>query len=267
MSWGAFKRAKPGAVTITESAHRLTWIERWAVAVERPSRTHRVSLLAHQLALCGLDLLFPPHCVGCERVGSFLCAHCLAEATVPPERECEGLDGVCSAAEYDGAIGEAIRALKYDNQTRLAEPLAALLARAVLRTGWPIDLIVPVPLHAARLLDRGYNQAKIVGLHLARALDVPCNPSAARRVRDTPSQVNLNARERRLNVKGAFESDAEAVRGRAALVVDDVLTTGATLAACADALRLVGATAVFGATVAGAVLPPDAAASATRSPV
>lgn len=203
-----------------------------------------------------MDLLFPPHCIGCERVGSLLCPHCLAAVAAPPPRECDGLDGVCVAAEYDGAIGAAIRALKYDHQSRLAEPLGSLLTRAVRRAGWPVEVIVPVPLHAARLLDRGYNQAKLVSLYLARALAVPIDCEAVRRVRDTPSQVNLNAQERRLNVEGAFESHPEAVRGRTVLVVDDVLTTGATLGACAEALRLAGAAEVYGATVAGAVFSP-----------
>jgi len=234
----------------------LTWIERWAAAAEHPSRANRALLLAYQLAIGGFDLLFPPHCIGCERVGSLLCPHCLAAAKAPAARECAGLDGVCVAAEYDGAIGAAIRALKYDRQTRLAEPLGGLLARTVQRTGWPVNMIVPVPLHAARLHDRGYNQAKLVSLYLARALAVPIGCEAVRRVRDTPSQVNLNAQERRLNMEGAFESRAEAVRGSVVLVVDDVLTTGATLGACAEALRLAGAAAVYGATVAGAVFSP-----------
>lgn len=256
MFWGASKRAKPGAVNISDATQRLTWIERWAAAAEHPSRVSRALLLAHQLALGGLDLLFPPHCIGCARVGSLLCSHCVAAAKAAPPRECDGLGGVCVAAEYDGAIGAAIRALKYDRQARLAEPLGNLLARTVRRAGWPVDVIVPVPLHAARLSDRGYNQAKLVSLYLARALAVPIDCEAVRRVRDTPSQVNLNAQERRLNMERAFEARAEAVRGRVVLVIDDVLTTGATLGACAEALRLAGAAEVYGAAVAGAVLSP-----------
>lgn len=242
------------------TARRQTWIERWSGVVENPTAARRVLLWLHGLALSAQDLLFPPYCVGCERVGSLLCPHCLAMIKTPTSRMIPGLDDTQACAEYDGAVGAAIRALKYDDQTRLAEPLGAVLARFLFRSGWPIELIVPVPLHPARLRDRGYNQAKLVSLYAARALAIPVSDSAVRRVRDTPSQTNLNARERRANMKGAFESDAEVVRWKSVLVVDDVLTTGATIGACAEALRLAGAAQVFGATVAGAVLSPEPAA-------
>lgn len=242
------------------TARRQTWIERWAGVVENPTALRRVLLLLHGLALGGQDLLFPPYCVGCERVGSLLCPHCLAAIKTPAPRAVSRLDGICTCAEYDGVIGAAIRALKYGRQTRLAEPLGGLLARAVFRAGWLVDLIAPVPLHPARLRDRGYNQAKLVSLYASRALAIPVRDSAVWRVRDTPSQVDLNARERRANVKGAFESDAEIVRGKSVLVVDDVLTTGATIGACAEALRRAGAVQVFGAAIAGAVLSPESAA-------
>ncbi|MEL7672534.1 MAG: ComF family protein [Chloroflexota bacterium] len=242
------------------TARRQTWIERWGGVVENPTAVRRALLLLHGLALGAQDLLFPPYCAGCERVGSLLCPRCMAAITRPTPRAIPGLAEVCVCAEYDGAIGAAIRALKYGGQTRLAEPLGTLLARSLYRSGWSIDLIVPVPLHPARLRDRGYNQAKLVSLYASRALAIPVSSSAVWRVRDTPSQVDLNARERRANMKGAFESDAEIVRGRSVLVVDDVLTTGATIGACAEALRLAGAARVFGATVAGAVLSPEPAA-------
>lgn len=234
-------------------SQRLTLVERRTVAHEAPSSRNRMLLVAHQLALDALDLLFPPHCVGCGRVGSLFCQHCLRQIAAPEARACTGLDAVCVAAAYDGAVSAAIKALKYDRQTRLAEPLGLLLANALRDTGWQVDIVVPIPLHPARNLKRGYNQAKLVSLQAAQALALPVDCAAVNRVRDTPSQVNLNAQERRANMQGAFEAQAQVVAGKSVLVVDDVLTTGATLSACAAALRLAGAARVYGATVAGAV--------------
>jgi ComF family protein len=201
----------------------------------------------------GLDLLFPPLCVNCERVGSFLCSHCLATVSPAPERTVAGLDGVQVRADFEGAIRTAVHAFKYEGQTRLAEPLGALLNETLCCTHWPVDVVSAVPLHASRLRERGYNQAVLLAQVVARTRSWVFAPDALRRVRETASQVNLNAQERRANVEAAFFAEPAVFCGRQVLVIDDVLTTGATLSACADALRAAGATHVYGATLAGAV--------------
>lgn len=196
-----------------------------------------------------------------------MCPHCLATVTQASARELPGLDGIRVRAQFEGAISAAIHAFKYNRQTRLVEPLGALLCEAVRDAGWPVDVVTAVPLHATRLRERGYNQAALLADYLARAQGWACIPAAVRRVRETASQVHLNAQERRANVAEAFAAEPEWVQGQRVLIIDDVLTTGATLCACAEAVRAAGATRVYGATVAGAVYSKDPASGAADMPV
>jgi ComF family protein len=196
-----------------------------------------------------------------------LCARCLATVTQAPVREVPGLDDIRVRANFEGAISAAIHAFKYKRQTRLVQPLGALLCETLQDVDWPVDVVLAVPLHAARLRERGYNQAALLADYLARAQGWACQPAAIRRVRETASQVHLNAQERRMNVADAFAADPECVRGQCVLIIDDVLTTGATLSACADAVRVAGATRVFGATVAGAVYSKDPASGVSDTSV
>jgi ComF family protein len=201
----------------------------------------------------GLDLVFPPLCVNCERVGSFLCPRCLATARRAAERSIPGLDGVQVWGDFEGAVRAALHAFKYEGQTRLAEPLGTLVVDGLANTDWPIDVVTAVPLHESRLRERGFNQAALLAQVVASARGWLFAPAAVHRIRQTASQVNLNAQERHRNVEAAFCAEPFAVSGKAVLVIDDVLTTGSTLLACADALRDAGAARVYGATVAGAV--------------
>lgn len=134
-------------------------------------------------------------------------------------------------------------------------PLAERMAYTLRQVEWPVEVIVPLPLHPRRLAQRGYNQADLLGRALAHKAHIPCAVGAVARVRDTASQVGLSARERHDNVNGAFAVTAAWVVGKTVLLVDDVYTTGATLNACAEALRGAGAAAVYGLTAAYAPKP------------
>jgi ComF family protein len=115
-----------------------------------------------------------------------------------------------------------------------------------------VDVIVPVPLHPRRLRERGYNQATLLAQVLGRRMERPVRAKAVERVRNTRSQMRLDAAERRSNVAGAFRSLDDRVSGRRILLIDDVCTTGATLDACAKALQEAGATWVHALTLARA---------------
>ena len=143
--------------------------------------------------------------------------------------------------EYQGTAQEAITRFKFRGAPFFVRALAEPAAEAVRRTGEPVDVLVPVPLHWSRFWQRGYNQSELLARHCAAELGVPwCR--ALKRVRPTPHQLSLSRRERLANLKGAFKTvRKEAVRGRNVWLVDDVLTTGATLSECAQTLLRSGA--------------------------
>ncbi len=170
-------------------------------------------------------------------------------------------------APFAGPVRAALHQLKYAGERRLAEPLGEAVARRWQRVGEGATVVVPVPVHAQRERERGYDQAALIADVAARSLGLPC-VRALERARATAAQFDLGRDQRSANVAGAFrvrgsesEGDfgeagartaagAQAVAGRWILLVDDVVTTGATLAACAVALEAAGAYAVSAATVA-----------------
>jgi competence protein ComFC len=160
---------------------------------------------------------------------------------------------------YDGVLSDLIRRFKYDSWFPLARPLARCLRETAGRFAAPgepairFDLILPVPLHRNRQRSRGYNQSQLLADELSALLKVPLAGKDCVRVRDTRPQTGLRGAERRKNVRGAFAVPRpERVRGASVLLIDDVLTTGATLDACAAALRQAGAGEVRALTLARA---------------
>jgi len=155
-----------------------------------------------------------------------------------------------SAAVYGGVLREALHRLKFGGRRALARPLADLAVEQCgpsLPDG--IAAIVPVPLAGDRERERGFNQAALLAERVAQGLALPVRARWLARGRATRPQSDLPAAERSANVRGAFRA-APAVAGRHVLLVDDVLTTGATLAECARALRAAGADRIGALTVA-----------------
>lgn len=210
-----------------------------------------------------LDLLLPPRCPGCEREGEVICERC----AVPLRRRLEepagapiGLpvdlpDGVVQlewCAAFSGPVRAAVHALKYDGERRLVEPLAEVMAERWRVAGRGGELMVPVPIHAARRRERGFDQAEELARACGRQLGLPVSRSLVRAER-TAAQHALGRGDRARNVGGAFAvraGDEPRLRGRWIVLIDDVTTTGATLASCAAALASVGARATSALTLA-----------------
>ena len=163
---------------------------------------------------------------------SAVCGACLS--TPPP------FDSTVAAWRYAFPADRLLQALKYGGRLALAEPLAQALAFAILERGLAVpDQIVAVPLSKRRQRERGFNHAHEIARCLATYVDIPLCHNL-RRARDAPPQAGLSKRERVANVRGAFDAGAS-VAGRAIAIVDDVMTTGATIEAAARALKKAGA--------------------------
>jgi ComF family protein len=158
---------------------------------------------------------------------------------------------VVSAARYETPLLDAIHALKYDGTPALAEPFSPMLFDAWCSAHVGADVIVPVPLHARRQRERGYNQSELLARRLSILCGVPMQPGLLRRVRYTEQQARLKGHERRRNVHGAFVARA-GVQGKRIALIDDVFTTGSTLVECASAILGAGAAGVCALTLARA---------------
>jgi ComF family protein len=210
-----------------------------------------------------LDLLLPPTCPGCGQEGAIICAGCarwlarrLEEpAGVPlglPWPLPPGLVQLEWCAAFTGPVRAAIHAHKYRGDRRLAEPLGRAIADRWRRVGDTGDVVVHVPVHASKLRDRGFDQARDLARACARGLGLRA-VDALERAERTAAMHALGRAERARNVGGAFRvrpGMERAVAGRHVLLVDDVLTTGATMSGCARALLAAGASSVSGLAVA-----------------
>ena len=200
--------------------------------------------------ICGW--LLPPRCVLCGRPGQRpcldLCASCEASLPADPQVLLEGGDPVerrLAAFAYAFPVDHLIQLLKYRGHLAIGRVLGALLARSVRALGLhhDVDCVVPVPLHPGRHADRGFNQSAEIARRVARVLGTRTSEGTVRRSRDTRPQVGLRPEERRRNIDGAFVA-SPGFRGLRVAVVDDVLTTGATVGAVAAALRQAGAISI-----------------------
>jgi ComF family protein len=210
-------------------------------------------------------MAFPANCSGCGREGPPLCDGCRpaldARLSLPggtpiglPAEIPEPLLQVEWCASFAGPVRAALHDLKYAGERRLAEPLGCAIARRWARVGIGADVVVPVPIHAERERRRGFDQAALIAEVAARELGLPL-VRAVERTRSTMAQFELGRDERAANVASAFRvppdpATTDAVGGRWILLIDDVVTTGATLAATAEALETAGARAVSAIAVA-----------------
>lgn len=213
-----------------------------------PSCREQVSAPGNFCAPCfeALKLIAKPYCAGCGIPFAFdigpeaKCPECLADAPA--------FDGARSVMVYDALSAPLVSALKFSDQWTGLSRYAQMMAASAAEWADAAEVIVPVPLHWRRLWRRRYNQSALLGYELSRVLGKPCVPQGLKRVRATRPQMRLSREERVKNVKGAFAVNPRAqefLRNKTVLLIDDVVTTGATVDVCAGVLKKAGAGKVY----------------------
>ena len=203
------------------------------------------------------DIVYPNNCVICnnyvEESQNCICKRCFSrfeptwlEDWIDKLRFPEGIDEVYSSWYAIDAVNDIIHNVKYHNQPRLGEELGHRMAMEIpIGELEKIDLITAVPLNSVKNRERGYNQSEWICKGLAKAWNVPCQFNLLKRVRYTSTQTDLSATERKKNMENAFLSTNK-IDGLSIAIVDDVITTGATLSACAVVLKNCGASKITG---------------------
>ena len=241
-----------------------------AIESQVPSHTRRaLETLSSRVIGPLLDLVLPLSCAVCGREGSLLCEGC--EPSLPkleqpycsvcawPDRtgvcsRCESsrpaMDGISAPYLFEGPVRDLAHGFKYRGVRAAAPTLGGLLARHLRASSMAADVVVPVPLHRSSERERGYNQSELMARVVAADADLPFGRRLLRRVRKTAPQIAMAGYEdRRRNIEGAFECRDD-LDGQRVLLIDDVVTTGSTMSACAEALKAVGARSVWGLALA-----------------
>jgi ComF family protein len=218
-----------------------------------------------------LDFLFPQKCLGCGEEGELICRKCLKSLPriLPPLCPrcgkpqssgilCSGcvnwqtaITGIRSPFKFEGTLRQAVHQLKYKNLRSLSRPLAGLLSDYLQSNPLPGQVLVPVPLHPRRYKERGYNQSALLARELGKLIGLPVvEDCLARKKYILPQAQTKSVEERRYNVNKAFTCRSSAVQNKYVVLIDDVATSGATLDACAAALKSSGSLSVWGLVLA-----------------
>ncbi len=218
-----------------------------------------------------LNLLLPQWCLGCGREGELICPSCrknLPRVTSPICPRCgipqssgilcpgcvswqQAIDGIRSPFRFGGVIRQAIHQLKYRNLRAITGTLAELLTDYITTNPIPGEVLVPVPIHQKRMRERGYNQSELLSRELGRLVKLPVVADCLTRQRHNPPQARTaGISERWSNVAAAFTCRDHRLKDKQIVLIDDVATSGATLDACASALKSAGASSVWGLTIA-----------------
>jgi ComF family protein len=230
-----------------------------------------ITRFSYRLTSSFIDFIYPPECISCHAPlddgGQKVCETCWrAIRRITPdlplytetkarlrEEGCVSDLISCFLFEKEGPLQHIIHALKYQKYKSLGFELGGRLGRLIAGGQKDIDIIVPVPLHKIKQRERGYNQAELIAKGISAAFGRPIVGEAVRRTRNTQTQTKLDIEGRRKNVEGAFAPNPAArdlIRGKTCLLVDDVITTGATTSSCAKELLAAGAACVIAGSAA-----------------
>ncbi len=245
----------------------------WSKSPQHQSRHVDTQDMIRQL----LNLLFVPTCAACDECtddAHSLCAPCAAslyelgtacprcgqpqsgphaQVCRPCRRRPPPYTATYAGYRYGGELAHALRRLKYHRRRDIARTLAPLLAPVLRRAAAHADIALPIPLHWRRAFARGFNQSALLLVHASRDLSIPIALDIMRRIRDTRAQSSLPLSERQANVRNAFaiyKRHRAKIRGQRILLLDDVMTSGATMAAAARAARTAGAHSVIAVALA-----------------
>ena len=200
-----------------------------------------------------LDLIFPPHCEVCRRLGpEIMCDNCIKNISYLQPAAFTHAVGI-----YEGPLKTAIHRFKFKKRSALAEPLGVLMAKYLSRhlDMHNMDMIIPVPLYERRLRERGFNQSELLGAIITKYYEVPTVSGLLSRVRDTHPQFDLHPAERVKNIREAFAlKGPHLIKGKNLLLVDDIFTTGATVSECTRVLKTGGARSVHVLTLSRAIM-------------